>query len=147
MTSVDSTMNAKLLVIAQFLVLVGGCSSTTIAKGERMLRIHYFPIGAETLTPVTTENIEKRGERCEISSPEDVARIKHILGSAVAASRPEEAFTDKAVRVKMLEGTGGGQALIAVVENEGTVRQAGTDNVLSPAALKELKRLIERRCK
>jgi hypothetical protein len=111
-----------------------------------VLRVYYFPIGAETLTPVTSENIDVRGTAC-VFKQGDAAEIMRILGSATAVADGEQMFTDNAVRVKIVENRDdAGGDLVAVVENEGVVRYRGVVQVLSAVALSDLKNVIESGC-
>jgi hypothetical protein len=96
---------------------------------------------------VTTDNIDQQGVSCTIVSASDISDIKFILRSAEPASRPDHVFTDQAVRVKLIESTKRGETLLAVVENEGVVRQAGADRVLPPKALRSLKNVMGDLCK
>jgi len=105
------------------------------------LKIYYYPIGSETLTPVTSENIEKKGHLCEIASVKDIRVIKKVLDST---TRPApQKFTDLAVRVKLVEIGDQGDKLLALVENDGIVRYAGEDGVISPQGMNTLKKVIE----
>jgi len=109
-----------------------------------VLRIRYAPIGAETLTAITTENIDVGGADCVLSAQADVSEIMKILDSAAPVAPGEHRFTDKTVRVKIFEKVDdAGEHLMAIVENTGVVRRGAVDQVLSPGALGDLKTLIE----
>lgn len=111
-----------------------------------MLRIHYVPIGIETFTPVTSENIEQRGAVCIISKPSNVAEIKRIIVSATPATRDEDMFTNMAVRVKIEETDRKvGEHWVAIVDNHGPVRIGVGNQRLSEHALGDLKMLIDER--
>lgn len=118
------------------------------AEEASMLRIYYVPIGAQTLTAVTPENIEERGQQCVVSSQDDISAIKKVLSSGHSPASPAEVFTGTGVRAKLVEVTGKGSAMFAMVENEGFVKRAdGHDLVLAPKELETLKGLIESKCK
>lgn len=113
--------------------------------GEGKMTVYYFPIGEETLTPVTPANIEERGQRCEIHTTKDISKIKNVLSSAVRPSSHK--FSDLAVRVKLVEASDAGDRLFAIVDHEGEVRFSdGTEGMLSPRSMKTLKKLIEAQC-
>jgi hypothetical protein len=133
-------MRTVLLVVAT--LTIGAC-----AKEAAMLTIYYFPLGAETLTPVTSENIESRGAKCVIAAPEEVGRIRAILDSAPSVSNSEAAFTNRAVRIKIIDGKGDGAKVAALIENEGGVRIGGGDRAIPQGALAQLKAIVERHCK
>jgi hypothetical protein len=109
-----------------------------------MLTIYYFPIDAETLRPVTSENIEQRGARCRITDPSEVRRLEAILASARAA---EAVFTNRAVRIKIIDERASRMKVKAIVEKEGGVRIGATDRFIEESALAELKTMVERRCR
>jgi hypothetical protein len=82
---------------------------------------------------------------CFINGERDVAEMMRMLGSATAVG--EHMFTDKRVRVKIVEVDGdAGERLVAIVENEGVVRRGGVVEMLSSGTLSDLKRLIEAHC-
>lgn len=113
-----------------------------------MIQVYYFPIGAQTLTAVTSENIEKRGHEGVIDSQEEIDLIKKILSSANPPSVSSLGFTDQAVRVKLIEKTPQSANVIAIVEDEGFVKLAdGQGKVLAPKELAALKKLVESHCK
>lgn len=127
-------------------VVICGCSGPQPQNGTGKLTIYYVPIGIETLTPVTSANIEERGRRCEIRSILDIEKIKSELSAA--AKSPSRKFSDMTVRVKIFETSAAGDGLLAVLENEGEVRFSdGTERSLSPGALKNMKKIIETKCK
>src|SRR5262245_46664242 len=69
-----------------------------------MLHIYYVPIGAETLTPVTGEDIVERGRPCTIKGDAAISAVKSLLAAAKRRSGgAEPLFTNKAVRAKVLE--------------------------------------------
>jgi hypothetical protein len=112
-----------------------------------MLKVYYFPIDAETLTPVSSDDIEKLGGPFTISNSNVVSEVKKLFESAVAPTKAEHAFSNRKVRVKVLENTGRGDEVIAIVENEGVIRRGNTDRVLSEDAMKRLKEILEATCK
>ena len=142
-------MGGKVRGCLNFLrLVVAGSAMIGCSRDSAMLRIHYVPIGIETFTPVTADNVEERGAMCVVNAPSDVAEIKRIITSATPAVRDEEIFTDMAVRVKIMEKSSEtGERLVAIVENHGPVRIGSTNRVLSGNGLADLKKLIERACK
>jgi hypothetical protein len=108
------------------------------------MKVYYFPIGAQTLTPVTSANIEERGRHCEISSAKDIHAIKSVLDSAKPSSQN---FSDRAVRVKLVEASDTGDKLLALVENDGAVRFAtGKEGMISSKSMETLKKVIDPQC-
>ena len=101
-------------------IVFGGCSHVQGDAEVRKMTVYYFPIGAETLTPITSASIQERGRHCEIRSSEDVSKIKKVLHDA--AKLASQKFSDSAVRVKLLEASSEGDRLLAIVENEGEAR-------------------------
>lgn len=135
------TANAIAVAVAAAVVLVACCRSNG-QKAFQPLRVYYVPIGAETLTAVTSANIEHRGARFEIQSAKDICAIMKVLD---AATRPApQKFTDMAVRVKLLEVTDKGDKLLALIENDGLVMfPAGEDGVIPSRGMNTLKKVIE----
>ena len=135
-----------LIKLAILALAIGGC----VVQGHggvANMTIYYFPIGAETLTPITSTNIQERGRRCEIHSAEDIEKIKNMLRGAAKPTSSQK-FSDRAVRVKLLEPSNAGDGLLAVVENEGEVRFSdGREGFISQKGLKTIKKLIEAECK
>lgn len=134
------------LVLAALIIVVVGCHRVQEHAEVGKMTIYYFPIEIETLTPVTSTNIEERGRRCEIHNIEDIEKIKNVLrGAAKPAS---QGFSDKAVRVKLLEASPKDDMLVALVEHEGEVRFAdGTEGTLPRRDLDRLENIIEARCR
>jgi hypothetical protein len=115
-------------------------------KGVANMTIYYVPFGVETLTPITSTNIEERGRRCEIQSAEDIDKIKSMLRRATKP--PSQKFSDRRVRVKLLEPSNSGDGLLAVVEKEGEVRFSdGIEGSISQKDLETLKKIIEAQCR
>lgn len=110
------------------------------------MTVYYFPVGAETLIPITSASIQERGTHCEIRSGEDVRKIKKMLHDAV---RPAlQKFSDKKVRVKLLEASSEGDRLLATIENEGEVRFSdGREAQIPRGGLGVLKKVIESECR
>ena len=110
------------------------------------MTIYYFPIGAETLTPITSVNITERGRHCELVSVHEISAIKNVLENAVRPSTSQK-FSNLAVRVKLSEGSEPSDRLMALVENNGSVRFGnGTEGVISPIGMETMKKVIETRC-
>jgi hypothetical protein len=59
-------------------LVIGGFAGVQGHEAAANMTIYYFPIGAETLTPVTSTNIQERGRRCEIHSVGDIGKIKNV---------------------------------------------------------------------
>jgi len=72
--------------------------------------------------------------------------IKRLLLSVAPRANTPNIFTDKAVRVLVLEVSAGGETQLAVVENDGIVRRSDIESVLDPGRLEQLKDLIEKSC-
>jgi len=87
------------LQLAMLAIVIGGCSRVQGDEGVKKMTVYYFPIGAETLTPITSASIQERGRHCEIRSSTDIGKIKKVLHDA---SKPaSQKFSDSAVRVRM----------------------------------------------
>src|SRR5947207_13947595 len=115
--------------LASLALAIGGCGVVHAHDGVANMTIYYVPFGVETLTPITSANIQERGRRCEIHSADDVDKIKSVLRAAKPASQK---FSDKRVRVKLLERFNPSDVLLAVVEKEGEVRfPDGTEGLIS----------------
>ncbi len=133
-------------LVVSTLLFCWGCDSSANSPNAVAFRFFYIPIGAETLTPVTSENIEQRGHRCDIRSTKDMHTIRKVLDSATSPTSFQK-FTNLTVRVKLLEISATGGKLIAVVENDGMVRFAsGKERFISIEEMKSLKRVIEEQC-
>ena len=92
----------------------------------------------------TSANIEERGRHCEISSAKDIYAIKNVLDSAKPSS---QSFSDRAVRVKLIEASDTGDKLLALVENDGVVRFAtGKEGMISARSMETLKKVIDPQC-
>jgi hypothetical protein len=132
--------------LATLALAICGCGVVQGHEGVANMTIYYVPIGAETLTPITSTNIQERGRRCEIHSAQDIGKIKNVLRGA--AKPTSQKFSDRAVRVKLLEPSNAGDELLAVVENEGEVRFSdGREGFISQKGLKTIKKLIEAQCR
>jgi hypothetical protein len=65
-----------------------------------------------------------------------------------AAKPPSQRFSDRRVRVKLLEPSNANDALLAVIEKEGEVRFSdGSEGFISQKGLKTIKKLIEAQCR
>lgn len=135
-----------ILQLAMLAMVIGGCGRVQGDEGARKMTVYYFPIGAETLTPITSANIQERGRHCEIRNGEDVRKIKQVLHDA--GKPASQKFSDSAVRVKLLEASSEGDRLLAIIENEGEVRFSdGTEGQISRRGLDTIKKVIESQCK
>jgi hypothetical protein len=136
---------AALSVVTGLLFFGNGCrSDATTTGGGDVLVIYYVPIGIETLVGITTADIEVKGSKCTIESKQEIERIYEIINSARPAAGPNEYFYNKTVRVKILSKSQHDIALVAVIENQGSImRPGGRQGVLSAKDLAALKRLIE----
>jgi hypothetical protein len=131
--------------LATLALAIGGCGGVQGRTGVATMTIYYFPLGAETLTPITSTNIQERGRRCEIHSTEDIGKIKKVLRGATKPA--SQKFSDRSVRVKLLEPSSVGDGLLAVVENEGEVRFSnGVEGAISRKGLETMKKIIEAQC-
>lgn len=132
--------------LATLALAIGGCGFVHGHEGVANMTIYYVSFGVETLTPVISANIQERGRRCEIHSTEDIDRIKSVLRGDVKPA--SQKFSDKRVRVKLLEASTEGDRLLAIVENEGEVRFSdGTEGQISRRGLDTLKKVIESQCR
>jgi hypothetical protein len=135
-----------ILQLVTLAMVIGGCGRVQGDQGVKKMTVYYFPIGAETLTPITSASIQERGRHCEIHSSEDIGKIKKVLHDAVTPA--SQKFLDSAVRVKLLEASSGGDRLLAIVENEGEVRFSdGTEAQISRRGLDTMKKVIESQCR
>ncbi|MFZ0307059.1 MAG: hypothetical protein WAL89_02710 [Candidatus Sulfotelmatobacter sp.] len=132
------------IALAVVVVVFGSNCGLRGQEREGKMKVYYFPIGAQTLTPVTSANIEERGRHCEISSAKDIHAIKSVLDSAKPSSQN---FSDRAVRVKLVEASDTGDKLLALVENDGAVRFAtGKEGMISSKSMETLKKVIDPQC-
>jgi hypothetical protein len=132
--------------LATLALAIGGCGVVQGHEGVANMTIYYVPFGVETLTPITSTNIQERGRRCEIHSAEDIDKIKSVLRGATKP--PSQKFSDRRVRVKLLEPSNAGDGLLAVVEKEGEVRFSdGTEGQISRRGLDTIKKVIESQCR
>jgi hypothetical protein len=139
-------LHAWVLQLAVLAMAIGGCGHAQSNEGVTKMTVYYFPIEAETLTPVTSANIQERGRRCEIHSAKDIDKIRDVLRAA--SSPVSQKFSDRRVRVKISETSNSGDGLSAVVEKEGEVRFSdGKEAVLSRKGLETIKKIIETECK
>jgi hypothetical protein len=128
--------------LATLALAIGGCGVVHGHEGGASMTIYYIPFEVETLTPVTSANIQERGRRCEIHSTKDIDRIESVLRHAVKPA-PQK-FSDKRVRVKLLEPSDTSDVLLAVIEKEGEVRFSdGTEGQISRRGLDAIKKIIE----
>jgi hypothetical protein len=132
--------------LATLALAIGGCGVVQGHEGVANMTVYYVPFGVETLTPITSTNIQERGRRCEIHSAEDIDKIKSVLRGATKP--PSQKFSDRRVRVKLLEPSNAGDGLLAVVEKEGGVRFSdGTEGSISRKGLETIKKIIESQCR
>ena len=134
------------LQLATLAMIIGGCGRVQGNEGVKKMTVYYLPIGAETLTPITSRSIQERGRHCEIISSEDIGKIKKVLRDA--GKPASQKFSDSAVRVKLLEASSEGNRLLAIVENEGEVRFSDrTEGQISRRGLDTIKKVIESQCR
>jgi hypothetical protein len=141
-------MRSHLLVLALSTLgmVIGGCGRVRGNEGAKTMTAYYVEIGAETLTPVTSANIEERGRHCEIRSSGEIGKIERVLQGA--AKPTSQKFSDMRVRVKLLEASSKEDRLVAIVENDGEVRFSdGTEGQISRSDLDTIKEVIERQCR
>jgi hypothetical protein len=131
--------------LAALALIIGNGGAVKGGERAAKMTIYYVPFAVETLTPITSANIQERGKRCDVASAEDIIRIKNVLRAA-AKPAPQK-FSDKRVRVKLLEPSAAGAQVLAVVEKEGEVLfPDGTEGQLSQKDLKTLGKIVEDRC-
>jgi hypothetical protein len=134
------------IALVALMVATGNHFELQGQAGRMKIKIYYFPIGAETLTPVTSANIQERGRYCEVHSAKDTEMIKSVLRGATKPS--SQKFSDLAVRVKLIEASSAGDTLIAIVENEGEVQFAdGSEGTISRSGMKAIKNIINAQCR
>lgn len=146
--SLEGTMRVGLwgIKLATLALAIGGCGVVHGYKGVASMTIYYVPFEVETLTPVTSANIQERGSRCQIHSTKDIDRVKSVLRGAVKPA-PQK-FSDERVRVKLLEPSDTSDVLLAVIEKEGEVRFSdGTEGQISRRGLDTIKKVIESQCR
>jgi len=64
------------LQLTTLAMVIGGCGRVQGRAGVKELTAYYVQFGVETLTPVTSANIQERGTRCEILSSKDVGKLE-----------------------------------------------------------------------
>jgi hypothetical protein len=131
--------------LATLALAIGSCGVVQGREGVAEMTIYYAPFAVETLTPITSANIQERGKRCDVHNAEDIDKIKKVLRSATKPSVQQ--FSDRRVRLQLLEPSGAGDHVIAVVDKEGGVRFSdASEGSLSSKDLETLKKLIKVRC-
>jgi hypothetical protein len=131
--------------LAALALIIGNCGAVQGGETAAKMTIYYVPFAVETLTPITSANIQERGKRCDVPGAEDFIKIKNLLRAA--AKPATRKFSDKRVRMKLLESSAAGGQVLAVVEKEGEVLfPDGTEGQLSQEDLKTLRKIVEDRC-
>lgn len=134
-----------ILLVVIAMVVGSGCHISSQEVNE-MMKIYYVPIGAETLVPITSGDIQKKGHYCEMRTAKDIDTIHKVLKGAAKPS--SQKFSDRAVRVKLIEASAAGDQLLAIIENEGEVRFAdGSEGTISPRGMVTIKKIIESQCR
>jgi hypothetical protein len=132
--------------LATLALAIGSCGVVQGREGVAEMTIYYVPFAVETLTPITSANIQERGKRCDVHSAEDIDKIKKVLRGATKP--PVQKFSDGRVRLQLLEPSVAGDHVLAVVEKEGEVRFSdGTEGSISPKGLKTFKKIVEAQCR
>lgn len=133
------------ITLATLALAIGSCGVTQGREGVAEMRIYYVPFAVETLTPITSANIQERGKRCDVRSAEDIGKIKNLLHRATKP--PLQKFSDGRVRLLLLEPSVAGDRMLAVVEKEGEVRFSdGSEGSLSLKDLETLKKIVQVKC-
>lgn len=129
-----------------FALALGCCSISKGYEGAAKMTIYYVPFDIETLTPITSTNIQERGRRCEIHNLKNIDKIKDIfLG---ATKPPTQKLSEGRARVKLLEPSDAREDLSAVVAKDGGVWFSdGSEGSISQKGVESLKNIIERQCK
>lgn len=110
------------------------------------MTIYYVPFAVETLTPITSANIQGRGKRCDVRSAEEIDKIKNLLSRATKSQA--QRFSDRRVRLQLLEPSTSGDHVFADVEKEGEVRFSdGSEGTLSQKDLETLKKIVKSQCR
>jgi hypothetical protein len=138
-------LHLLVLPLATLGMAIGGCGRVRENEKAKKLTAYYVEIGAETLTPVTSANIEERGRHCDIRSRGEIGKIERVLQGA---AKPTQKFSDMRVRVKLLEASSKEDRLVATIENDGEVRFSdGTEGQISRSDLDTIKEVIETQCR
>lgn len=106
------------------------------------LVIYRFPFKAETLYPVTMENIATRGARCAVGEPKSIGDILATLDRADGAVAPN---TFKNENVRLLFVRSG--VRVAAVEKDGQMQIAGKDRQLPREQKQLLEGLVQASCR
>jgi hypothetical protein len=131
--------------LATLALAIGSCGVVQGREGVAKMTIYYVPFAVETLTPITSANIQERGRRCDVHSAEDIDKIKNVLRGATKP--PFQKFSDRRVRLQLLEPSVTGDHVLAVVEKEGEVRYSdGSEGSLSLKDLETLKKIVKVQC-
>ena len=131
--------------LATLALAIGSCGVVQGREGVTKMTMYYVPFAAETLTPITSANIQERGRRCDVHRAEDIGKIKNVLSGATKP--PFQKFSDQRVRLQVLEPSVVGDRVLAVVEKEGEVRFSdGSEGSLSLKDLETLKKIVKVQC-
>jgi hypothetical protein len=131
--------------LATLALAIGSCGVVQGREGVAEMTIYYVPFAVETLTPITSANIQERGRRCDLHSAKDIDKIKNVLRGATKP--PLQKFSDRRVRLQLLEPSVAGDRVLAVVEKEGEVRFSdGSEGSLSLKNLETLKKIVKVQC-
>jgi hypothetical protein len=131
--------------LATLALAIGSCGVVQGREGVAKMTIYYVPFAVETLTPITSANIQERGQRCEVNNGEDADKIKKVLRSVTKP--PAQQFSDRRVRLQLLDPSVAGDHVLANIEKEGVVRFSdGSEGSLSLTDLKTLQKLVKAQC-
>ena len=125
------------LIIALILIISISC-----AKQSKVatVKVYYFPIGAETYTPITMKDIEKRSlSSIKINLNNKLLKfIKSIINKSNIGK-----FDNKIVRMKIIYPNG----KIIYIDNDGGVNDFSSNLKMDKQALYKIKNLIEKMMK
>lgn len=127
-------MMKNIIIITVFTLILGGCINPEI--GKSCLEIYYFPIGAQTYIPITTENIEERALRHGYITGAQASRLLKIISTA----RTSTSFDEMRVRVKVIPK----KKQLIYLDTVGGMLYNGQTWSLDAQSLLSIKRLIER---
>lgn len=117
--------------------IIAALLAASCSRGDdvnSLVKLYYVPIGAETYTPVTLEDIEKRGSYTELSaSDKRYRRLMSIIGSASSGL-----FDENAVRAKIVTD---GDAIY--IDNNGGLKLPVSTGKLSASELSAAKKVLD----
>jgi hypothetical protein len=123
----------------------GTTADESCKQSSKNLRLFYLEFEAQTLSPVTSSNINRSSKTCVLETPEQGAALMKLLARGRQPANPFERFFDAAVRLKVVAANNE-ECVFALVEGSGVVRQGPVDQVLSEEAVHDLERWLVATC-